>query len=99
MTGKILGSSGDRRKSSAETNYIDKKHIDNLTSKFEESLSGTEQASTMQIELTPFTLLRFNVYLFQVPKLQKQMLYLQALFQENSRMYQKCSSKARKKQK
>ena len=40
MTGKILGTSGDRRKSSAETNYIDKKHIDNLTSKFEESLAG-----------------------------------------------------------
>ena len=40
MTGKILGSQDGRRKSSVETNYIDKKHIDNLTSKFEESQSG-----------------------------------------------------------
>ena len=45
LTGKILGkpnqtSQEGRRKSSVETNYIDKKHIDNLTSKFEESQSG-----------------------------------------------------------
>ena len=40
-TGKILGA-GERRRSSAttETNYIDKKHIDSLTSKFEENASG-----------------------------------------------------------
>ena len=39
-TGNILGSQEARRKSSAETNYIDKKHIESLTSKFEESKSG-----------------------------------------------------------
>ena len=41
-TGNILGA-GERRRSSAastETNYIDKKHIDSLTSKFEETASG-----------------------------------------------------------
>ena len=36
-TGKILGNLESRRRSSAETNYIDKKHIDSLTSRFEES--------------------------------------------------------------
>ena len=40
-TGNILGA-GERRRSSAstETNYIDKRHIDSLTSKFEETASG-----------------------------------------------------------
>ena len=39
-TGNILGSQAGRRRSSAETNYIDKNHIDSLTSKFEDSASG-----------------------------------------------------------
>ena len=39
-TGNILGSQAGRRRSSVETNYIDKNHIDSLTSKFEESASG-----------------------------------------------------------
>ena len=39
-TGNILGSQSGRRRSSVETNYIDKNHIDSLTSKFEDSASG-----------------------------------------------------------
>ena len=39
-TGNILGTQGGRRRSS-ETNYIDKKHIDSLTSKFEDSATGS----------------------------------------------------------
>ena len=40
-TGRILGAGESRRSSaSTETNYIDKKHIDSLTSKFEENASG-----------------------------------------------------------
>ena len=39
-TGNILGSQSGRRRSSVETNYIDKNHIDSLTSRFEESASG-----------------------------------------------------------
>ena len=39
-TGNILGSQAGRRRSSVETNYIDKNHIDCLTSKFEDSASG-----------------------------------------------------------
>ena len=38
-TGNILGSRGVRRRSS-DTNYIDRKHIDSLTTRFEESVSG-----------------------------------------------------------
>ena len=34
-TGNILGSQTGRRRSSVETNYIDKNHIDSLTSRFE----------------------------------------------------------------
>ena len=41
-TGNILGNLESRRKSSAETNYIDKKHIDNLTSRFEESTKSSK---------------------------------------------------------
>ena len=38
-TGNILGKLEERRRSS-ETNYIDKSHIDSLTVKFEEGVSG-----------------------------------------------------------
>jgi len=38
-TGNILGSRGVTRRSS-DTNYIDRKHIDSLTTRFEESVSG-----------------------------------------------------------
>ena len=48
-TGNILGSQEGRRKSSAETNYIDKKHIESLTSKFEESTSGTGTTVTLAL--------------------------------------------------
>jgi len=38
-SGKILGSQSVVRKSSLETNYIDKKHIESVSAKFEESAS------------------------------------------------------------
>jgi len=42
-TGKILGSQNVVRKSSLETNYIDKKHIESVSARFEESASKSIQ--------------------------------------------------------
>ena len=54
-TGKILGA-GERRRSSAttETNYIDKKHIDSLTSKFEENASGQINKQLFSRHIFPY---------------------------------------------
>eukprot|EP00090_Calanus_glacialis_P014724 TRINITY_DN2357_c0_g1_i5.p1 TRINITY_DN2357_c0_g1~~TRINITY_DN2357_c0_g1_i5.p1 ORF type:complete len:935 (-),score=258.78 TRINITY_DN2357_c0_g1_i5:146-2821(-) len=43
-TGKVLGSQTVMRKSSLETNYIDKKHIESVSARFEESASKSNQA-------------------------------------------------------
>ena len=43
-TGQILGSQTVIRKSSLETNYIDKKHIESVSARFEESATKSNQA-------------------------------------------------------
>lgn len=53
-TGNILGSQSGRRRSSVETNYIDKNHIDSLTSKFEDSASGRWWCRWLSINIEGF---------------------------------------------
>merc|ERR1712098_813738 len=52
-TGKILGTQNVPRKSSLETNYIDKKHIESVSAKFEESASKSNQAQQNIINHVP----------------------------------------------
>jgi len=52
-TGKILGTQNAVRKSSLETNYIDKKHIESVSAKFEESASKSDQFQQNTVNPVP----------------------------------------------